>query len=341
MRVEIRSLQYGRALASLAVVTQHSLIATTAFVGRPPAIVEAIAGRGFLGVDFFFVLSGFIIMHAHINDDRTLTAAAGYFTKRLRRIYIPYLPISAFMIGIYLFVPSMSRGNHDWGVLTSLTLFPTVSQPALIVAWTLVYEIMFYVIFSLYFFIPYFRVVIASWAMAILFIWSWGTAFSSPAISHIFSPLNLEFIAGAASAYVFPRIANRFWPVLFCSGLVSVLLFLMMDEPETYRVWFGISLAHLITGLALLERSRPFEPIRWLLLLGNASYAIYLVHDPVVSIFIRGSAVFHSWTLSLSVCIIAGVAFGVVYHYFIEKPAIRLISALPIIKHDYGRRLGG
>ena len=341
MRVEIRSLQYGRALASLAVVTQHSLIATTAFVGRPPAIVEAIAGRGFLGVDFFFVLSGFIIMHAHMNDARTLSAAAAYFTKRLRRIYIPYLPISIFMIGVYLLFPSMSRGNHDWGILTSLTLLPTATQPALIVAWTLVYEIMFYAIFSLYFFIPYFRIVIALWAVAIIAIWSSGTALSGPAISHIFSPLNLEFIAGAASAYVFPRIANRFWPVLFCSGLVSVLFFLMIAEPDTYRVWFGISLAPVITGLALLERSRSFEPIRWLLVLGNASYAIYLVHDPVISVFIRGSAALHSWILSFSVCIAAGIALGVAYHFFIEKPAMQLFSSWPIIKRDYERPLGG
>ncbi|HBK08706.1 MAG TPA: hypothetical protein DDZ81_23105 [Acetobacteraceae bacterium] len=327
MRVQIRSLQYGRALASLAVLAQHSLVATTAFVGRPPGMVEAIAGRGFLGVDFFFVLSGFIIMHAHMHDARSIEAAARYFTKRLRRIYVPYLPVSVAMIGVYLLFPSLSRGNRDWGMVTSLTLLPTDAQPALVVAWTLIHEVMFYAIFSLYYFVRHFRLLITSWALAIIAIWSSGATFSAPAVSYLFSPLNLEFIVGVASAYAFSRLATRWWPFLVCSGLISIVLFLTIAEPDTYRVWFGISLAPVITGAALLERSRSFKPMRWLLVLGNASYAIYLVHDPVVSVFIRGSAVLHSWVLSLSLCIAAGIAFGIVYHFIIEKPAIRIVSS--------------
>jgi hypothetical protein len=49
--------------------------------------------KGFLGVDFFFVLSGFIILNAHADDPATGRALESYVFKRLNRIYVPYLPM--------------------------------------------------------------------------------------------------------------------------------------------------------------------------------------------------------------------------------------------------------
>jgi len=57
----INSLQLGRFLAAMVVVVHHAVISTTAFVAAPPTNVQFMLNYGFLGVDFFFVLSGFII----------------------------------------------------------------------------------------------------------------------------------------------------------------------------------------------------------------------------------------------------------------------------------------
>ena len=78
MNKNIKSLQYGRGLAAVAVLLHHACLATAAFGEKPPRLVESIINRGNLGVDFFFVLSGFIIMHAHGADARTTMAAAEY-----------------------------------------------------------------------------------------------------------------------------------------------------------------------------------------------------------------------------------------------------------------------
>jgi hypothetical protein len=58
---QIQSLQVFRGLAALAVVLHHASVSTGAFVADVPAWAMSVFGLGYLGVDFFFVLSGFII----------------------------------------------------------------------------------------------------------------------------------------------------------------------------------------------------------------------------------------------------------------------------------------
>ena len=60
-RETIRVLQSGRAFAALAVVAHHSALAVGAFSEPLPHVLAWVLEQGYLGVDFFFVLSGFII----------------------------------------------------------------------------------------------------------------------------------------------------------------------------------------------------------------------------------------------------------------------------------------
>ncbi|WP_158258233.1 acyltransferase family protein [Rhodopila globiformis] len=329
MHKQINTLQYCRAVAAMAVVFLHAAIATAAFVGPLPQMVRAVAMRGFLGVDFFFVLSGFIIMHAHMDDARTPAAALRYAGRRVRRIYVPYLPVSLGMIALYLLFPGVSRANHDWGVLTSLTLFPTYRSPALVVAWTLSHEILFYSLFLVRYFSRFGIAFVLAWAAAILAAPALGWSPGIAVVQYLLSPLNLEFIAGMAAAWACRRLPPRSWPVWIMLALAALVALFLTLTPEAHRVWFGVALAPLIVGLALLERSRPLAPVSWLLLLGNASYAIYLVHDPVVSVVIRAAAVLHAWVPALIICAAAGTAFGVAYHLLVERPGLRLAAALP------------
>lgn len=151
-KTEIRSLQIFRGLAALAVVAHHAAVSTEAFVGSMPGIAQSVFGLGFLGVDFFFVLSGFIIMFAHMGDERSPAAVRRYAFKRLVRIFPSYLPISIALIALYAFMPGFSAsGGRDYSLVSSLLLLPADRPPALSVAWTLVHELMFYTVFLLFF----------------------------------------------------------------------------------------------------------------------------------------------------------------------------------------------
>ena len=142
-----------RGFAALAVVASHAALSTSAFVGALPDAVANILGFGVLGVDFFFVLSGFIIMYAHMDDDRTQASVKRYAFKRLTRIHPAYLPVGVGLIALYAAMPDFSAagGGSDYSVVSSLFLVPANGPPALSVAWTLVHELMFYGVFLLFF----------------------------------------------------------------------------------------------------------------------------------------------------------------------------------------------
>lgn len=140
----IQSLQAGRALASLAVVAHHAQAAVQAFAG--PFAGASVFHLGYLGVDFFFVLSGFIIFHATVGKGRT---AAHYAKGRFQRVYLPYLPVGIGIALLYTILPQLSAASRDWAWLPTLTLAPVNQSTALSVAWTLKHETLFYTIFGL------------------------------------------------------------------------------------------------------------------------------------------------------------------------------------------------
>jgi len=128
---KLGTLEVGRGVAALSVVMHHASLASDAFTAPNYA---SMFSWGIYGVDFFFVLSGFIIYHVSQKGPKQLDAALRFLTKRLRRIYVPYLPITIVLISAYLVLPDFSQGNRDWGLFTSLTLLPSNAPPALSVA---------------------------------------------------------------------------------------------------------------------------------------------------------------------------------------------------------------
>ena len=88
------SLQAGRAIAAILVVLYHlgGMIAVEKYFGQP--IFGIPFSFGDAGVEFFFVLSGFIILTAHRKDISKPYRVISYLKKRIARIYTTYWIIS-------------------------------------------------------------------------------------------------------------------------------------------------------------------------------------------------------------------------------------------------------
>lgn len=298
--MKIQSLQAGRGIAAAAVIVLHSAMAAHDFGQPMPGY--AILSRGWIGVDFFFVLSGFIIFHSTADRGHSLSH---YALARFRRIYLPYWPIGLAVALAYVVLPSLSAGNHEWSWLPTLTLLPVDARPALNVVWTLQHEMLFYILFGLFYF---------SRLLPLgLFAWGLGIAFGLPHLA--FEPINVEFFMGmlACLAYRY-RVAH---PAMILFALPAFLLWGYFGATEDTRILAGLGFAFIIAPIAQLERYGRFAVPRWLVFLGAASYSLYLVHPVLISAVARISpAIF-----------VSGIAFsfagGIAYHLWIEKPLLR------------------
>jgi peptidoglycan/LPS O-acetylase OafA/YrhL len=332
MRQTFSSLQAARGVAALAVVGFHANIATSAFITPPPAPVQSVLSLGYLGVDFFFVLSGFIIAHAHRGDARDPKALRRYAGRRLSRIYPAYWPIGCGMLLVYAVLPGLSAiPTHDVSVVSSLLLVPASAPPALAVAWTLVHEMLFYTVFAVrYLSQRIFVAVLIGWAASILVASLWVPV-TNPALAYATSFLNLEFMFGLLAAWLTTKAVVTRHPVV--TGLLALALLVgalwLPLQLDAKRLVLAAGLAFLVTTCVVAEAAGRMTTPRWSVFLGGASYAIYLVHVPALSVLARLDAwLATNWATALLTLTLGALAVGVLYHLLVEVPLLRLARQL-------------
>lgn len=229
------------------------------------------------------------------------------------------------MIVIYLLMPGLSQGNRDWGLFTSLTLLPSSHPPALSVAWTLVFEMVFYIFFLARFLVAGFWWLVGAWAAAILLapIIGFRGPDSQGALGILLNPLVLEFKAGMVAAVLYGQLRNDVILWALIAGSIGIAVYVCY--PDMHSVVFGVSLAPIALGAAMAERRARLQMPQALVLLGSASYAIYLLHNPAQSLIARGTASTENWLLIFFACIVGGVLSGVIYHRAFERPAMKAV----------------
>lgn len=303
---QIASLQAGRALAALAVAVSHSALAAVSFA--EPFAGSAILEAGYLGVDFFFVLSGFIIYHS--TQGKSLST---YALSRVRRVYLPYLPVGIAIALLYSLLPQLSAGDREWSWLPTLTLLPVESETALSVAWTLKHELFFYALFAAFYFTHRLVVGLTIWVAAI----AGGQVFGYSGIP--VALINLEFVFGILAAVALQRgIGSRWW---YLAALITLGLWLNLGAHRAMSPLVGLAFAFAILPTVRLEREGHFTVPAPLLLLGAASYSIYLTHGLAVSIVGR---VMHSPLLVVTIGLISSIGIGLSYYWLIETPLLHL-----------------
>ena len=237
------------------------------------------------------------------------------------------------MVALYSLFPHLSAADRDWSLTTSITLWPTTypPAPALIVAWTLSHEMLFYLVYLARYFFAFAVPLLAAWALAIILHAMTGASPNglAPFFALALAPINLEFIAGVAAASIVGRVNGRYALPLMAIGLLGAAGALAAgvdDAGAVGRVAFGISCAIVIAGAVLLERAGQLRPPAFAILLGDASYAIYLLHDPAISVVARIVGRLHFWPAMLSSSLVAGTVAGLLYHLTWEAPALTWCS---------------
>jgi exopolysaccharide production protein ExoZ len=287
------NIQVLRAIAALLVVHAHA-------AGPTGLGLRWVGGAD--GVDLFFVISGFIIAYVAALDP------SQFMTRRLIRI-VPIYWTST--IALYLLVLAMPRLFYTTSsdpvlLVRSLVFLPTASglhpgvgipHPTLSGGWTLNYEMYFYALFAVALAWSRHRATQLAGALllAVLAVVQLTPLRDDPVAYFYGHPIVLEFAYGIAAFHVVRRVearrravaAPRGEKIALTTGVVLGLIALAFNT-ELFGVaphWLtsGIPAFVVVVCAVLLERvHRVAITNRWVILAGDASYVMYLIHAYVV-----------------------------------------------------------
>jgi exopolysaccharide production protein ExoZ len=326
-RLEVVSIQYLRGVAAIGVVIFH--------IGQIFRLELKFGGSG---VDIFFVISGFIMWMV---TRRREAAPAQFIQKRLLRIVPLYWiatiflalcasvrpnlfpldhPIPSHVLLSLLFVPHLGPGGKPWPLITQ--------------GWTLNYEMFFYIVFAATLFVSKKRqFLLINIALLGCVAFGYLVRPSSTAGQVYTSPLLLEFLGGIyiCRAWLAERVLTRrdAW-IAVAVGLSGIVANGYLPAPLPSVLGFGIPAAAITLGAVSLEREGMVPKIRWLKLLGDASYSIYLTHYlawlavSIVLVKLEIGLNLPVYFLTVVIAIFAGVA----TYVCVERPAGAFLSNL-------------
>lgn len=288
---KLTGIEAARGIAATMVVFYHAARHLNLNFGVMP--LNGVAQFGHAGVDFFFVLSGFIIFYVHSKDVGKPSILATYFERRFIRIYPLFWFSLAISLGLTYFSSTMAFPGPIT-ILQHATLLPFGGDVG--VAWTLQHEIMFYLIFAGVLIHRQVGIVLfAAWFCFILAAWSMGNTYTdSPALARLASTYNLEFFFGVFAAYLMKRLPSHFiFPVLII-GVSAFAGFALAENMGRFNAYtssapiaYGLSSMLVVIGIAAANENGQLGAPRFLTQLGTASYAIYLLHIPFIGVFYK------------------------------------------------------
>jgi exopolysaccharide production protein ExoZ len=277
----LKSIEVCRGIAALLVAFYHlSRLYQQNYNVFPFTRVTEI---GHIGVDFFFVLSGFIIYFIHKNDIGVPNTVLPYLKKRCARVY----PFFWFVIFLnLLLIPFVSSKELPTlsQLFANLLLIPYRDYFVIGVSWTLQHEILFYLFFSMLLIQKTFGFILMGlWLASIIiksFIFPDSTLFPT-----LFAAFNLQFFFGLFVGYLYknnklivPNYLLSFSMLFLLMVILLELLGILNGFDKWARILYGLAFSLLLISCIRYEEKRKYSPPRILLELGKSSYAIYLLH---------------------------------------------------------------
>lgn len=340
---ELKALTSVRGIAAWFVVFFHIRLA----LGLPDPVLHLLA-KGYLAVDFFFLLSGFVIWMTWGERIRAggLASVPGFLQRRIARVWPLHLVMLGFAVAIALALQLTGRGSdqfpwhelplhvlllQNWGFTAHLTW----NDPA----WSISCELAAYLLFPLLALaidwrrVPSWGVIVAIAALLGLLHWVFASR-GAWALGQEITRLGLircvlEFAAGTAIAALWLRWRDA-WRVPALASFALALAFAAgwgLGLPETFAAPATFAALLLALALTSARKGNPLEiaPLHYL---GEISYATYLSHYLLWFAFklaFVSNAHAVPWPLAGGFLLLVLVASAALYH-LVERPAQRWVN---------------
>ena len=264
-------LQVARAIAALSIAYFHSWVALTRFPKDTAYQLPILTSYGWLAVDVFFAISGFVIC---LVASKPTFSQVPFFTKRAFRLYPLWIAtLTAFAILALTWRKPMETETFGY-FFYSATLLPTEHYPFYDIGWSLQHEMLFYLLAALV--IPFIGILGLAVVLAAVTLLSHLIG-----MPWVFSNLAIyypEFLAGVLAFALRPRLA-RFGAVTpLILGAIGLWFFMAIWGGRPY---IPVALFFLILGFVSIRESGWTKPF---VAAGDASYSIYLIHPIVFTV---------------------------------------------------------
>jgi peptidoglycan/LPS O-acetylase OafA/YrhL len=309
MQKRIQGVDALRGLAALAVCWFHITI-TSAILNE--GIFRSTGKYGWLGVEVFFVISGFIIPYALQRSGYKLKSYPIFLLKRITRLDPPYIAVTV----LFTFSPHYSGGKFaidpvglllHLGYLNVIFHYPWLNP----VYWTLAIEFQYYLLVGLIFsLISNKHRVVRLLTFGLLGL----TAVLIRRGEYIFLFMFL-FLMGMSVFQYRQKIVGR-WEFVILIFAAAIGSYLTLGMSYTLAGLIGVS------GILFLKVRNPI-----LNFLGMISYSLYLIHPPVVKLVLGLGRRFAVNQPTRILLVMAALGFSIFAAYLlyllVEKPAQR------------------
>ena len=261
-----------------------------------------ISGRGYIGVDLFFVISGYIMVYTTTTSDGSLAYLKKFYLKRLARIWPVYAIVTliTFLVcdrGNALTIAAFLKWYAESVLFVPLWVRMAIDKPG----WTLNFEVYFYFIFGISMlggkgrWLVFAAIILLTLVGIPYWCTQHGLRYNAAADglagygALITNPIIWDFVLGVCvglAALKHAQIGHgrlTFIAALLCAAVIAFLYFaLALDHGP---VPWGIAFAALMLLLDLHNNVRPIKVPRPVLYIGDISYSLYLTNMLVQWVF--------------------------------------------------------
>jgi exopolysaccharide production protein ExoZ len=336
---KLQSIQILRGVAAIFVVISH--LCTQMRDNHPmTCFLGPFANLGGIGVDIFFVISGFIMVVTTFGRADGLGASLNFLRKRALRIYPVYWIWTTLLLLLWgLKLADQPPSLTPSCVIASYLLWPTLNDagkwmPMINQGWSLSFELYFYLFFAAAIAVKARRSMMLFLLAAFLALFALSQiARLPPSLDYLFSsPLVFEFLLGVIAGFIYARVRGgenlAAAIVMLFFATIGILFALFSTLPLPHLLTHGLPAMLLVFGASLL----PVRNIRLSLpiFLGDASYSIYLTHSFLLGVsgnlLRKGIGTQIQPDLLIILLTIFFVAICVQAYRFVEAPLIAFTS---------------